>query len=49
MNRKGCGRKRAWSISGTSPEFAWRGGGKPRKVSVKIAGLQAEITSIKDV
>jgi hypothetical protein len=40
MNSKGSGRG---LIPGTISAFAWRKWGKPRKPSVRIAGLRAEI------
>jgi hypothetical protein len=43
MNRKGCGRKWSWSTLSNYTAFAWRSWGKPRKTSVTIAGLRAEI------
>jgi hypothetical protein len=32
-------------IQGTAPEIAWRDWGKPRRTSVKIGGLWADICS----
>jgi hypothetical protein len=43
MNWKGFGRKRPWPSRGSFPAFAWRNWRKPRRTSVRIAGILSEI------
>jgi hypothetical protein len=45
MNWEGFGRKRSWYNFKIIQAFAWRDLGKPRKTSVRIADLRAEILS----
>jgi hypothetical protein len=43
INCKGCGRKRSWYTLRYYPGICLEGLRKPRKASVRIAGLRAEI------
>jgi hypothetical protein len=43
MNSKGFERKQSWLNRGTIREFSWTEVGKPRKPTVRIAGVPAKI------